>query len=78
MAYLNPRFPVIDMGTDRQQLVIEVWLARLRWQLAGREALKIRRASRPAREQRADNSAHAAAPWPVAARASEPQCPLPW
>ena len=75
MAQLGPRLPVIDVRIDRQQLVIEMWLANLRRELVGqrREAVKSHPASRHAGEQRANNGGHAAAPAPIERRAPEPQ-----
>ena len=75
MAQLGTRLPVIDVRIDRPQLVIEMWLANLRRELVGQrpEAVKSRRASRHAGEQRANNGGHAAAPAPIERRAPEPQ-----
>lgn len=74
MGQLGPRPPVIDVRIDRQQLVIEMWLANLRRELVGqlREAVKSRPASSHAGGQRANNG-HAAAPAPIERRAPEPQ-----
>lgn len=73
----NPRLSAIRVSADRQPLVVEMWLAGLRAELAGqrREALEIRRGPGRAGGQPADDKRSAPSPLPVAGHG--PQRPAP-